>query len=131
MQKKFEMRITKLTTTISMHVEEKNTLSEEIVGWKKKHLELEETNRDLHVEIKRLRMKCEEYAELQEMDADEDEMREHKLRKTQAHLKELDIKYHELKKKYDALLHIDAEYHSLEVKFAEISDRCKHLDEEC
>ena len=39
MQKKFEMRITKLTTTISVHVKEKNDLSEEIVMWKKKHLE--------------------------------------------------------------------------------------------
>jgi hypothetical protein len=37
-----------------MHVEEKNVLSEEIVMWKKKHLDEQETNRDLHLEIKRL-----------------------------------------------------------------------------
>ena len=55
-----------------MHVEEKDHLSEEIVMWKKKHLDMEEANKDLTVEIKRLRRQCEEYKELQDMDADED-----------------------------------------------------------
>ena len=88
MQKKFEMRITKMTTTISMHVEEKNVLEEKIVVHKQRHLEYQETIRDRDVEIKRLRAKIEEYAELQEMDADEDAMREHLLKKVKHHLHE-------------------------------------------
>jgi chromosome segregation ATPase len=131
MQKKFEMRITKLTTSITMHVEEKNTLAEEIVMWKKKHLEEQETNRDLHVEIKRLRMKIEEYAELQEMDADEDAMREHQLSKTRKHLKELDIKYHALKKDYDALLHMQVKFHEMEEQIVILTGKCKHWESDC
>ena len=98
MQKKFEVRVHKLESTITMHVNEKDALSEEIVMWKKKCLDFEETNKDLHVEIKRLRRALEEAQELADMDADEDAVREHKLKKTQHRLKELDIKYHALKK---------------------------------
>ena len=42
MQKKFEVRVHKLEATISMHVAEKDTLSEEIVMWKKRHLDADE-----------------------------------------------------------------------------------------
>lgn len=64
MQAKYEKRIVKFNETISMHIEEKDHLSEEIVMWKKKLLDSEETCRDLHLEIKRLRMQVEEYKEL-------------------------------------------------------------------
>jgi len=131
MQKKFEARVHKLESTISMHVEEKDHLSEEIVMWKKKHLDEQETARDLHIEIKRLRRQCEEYKELQDMDADEDAMREHKLAKARKHLKELDEKYHALKKKYDALLHIESEFHHMEEELAMWKDKFKHMSEDC
>ena len=118
MQKKFEVRVHKLEATITMHVTEKDALSEEIVMWKKKCLDFEETNKDLHVEIKRLRRQLEEAQELADMDADEDAMREHTLKKTRHNLKELDIKYHALLKKYDALVHIEAKFHEVETECA-------------
>jgi chromosome segregation ATPase len=131
MQKKFEMRITKLNSTINMHVEEKEVLSQEIIMWKKKHLDSDETNRDLHLEIKRLTRQCEEFKELQDMDADEDAMREHKLRKSQHHLKELEEKYHKLKKDYDALLHMQEKFIHLEEELHIWKEKCHHLEKDC
>merc|ERR1712151_321247 len=131
MQKKFEVRVTKMKATISMHVEEKNVLNEEIVVWKKRHLDSEETCRDLQIEIKRLRRQLEEYKELQEMDADEDAIREHKLRKCQAHLKELEDKYHHLKKDYDALLHMQEKFIHIEQECHMWKEKYAHMEKEC
>ena len=105
-------------------------MSEEIVMWKKKHLDMEEQCQDLHVEIKRLRRQCEEYKELQDMDADEDAVREHKLKKAKHHLHELEKKYHALEKEYQALLKWKAMYAEMEGKVTTLTEQCKHLDEE-
>lgn len=65
------------------------------------------------------------------MDADEDQMREHLLHKTQRHLKELDEKYHKLQKAYDLLLHWEGDFKRVEAECVVLKDKLKHLDEEC
>jgi len=121
--KKFEMRITKLHATCKMHVEEKDKLNEEIVCLKKEILDYQEQNRDLHVEIKRLRVQITEFEELQHMDHDEDEAREHKLKKTRDQLKRAKDHLHDLEKKYHALKDENA-------RLLEFKDKCHHLEEE-
>ena len=64
MQVKYETRIVKFNETISVHIAEKDALNEEIVMWKKKLLDSEETCRDLRLEIKRLTMVVAEFKEL-------------------------------------------------------------------
>ena len=53
-QMKYEARIHKFQETIRIHIEEKDHFSEEIVMWKKKHLDAEERIRELCLDIKRL-----------------------------------------------------------------------------
>ena len=64
MQVKYEKRIYTFNEKIRVHIEEKDCLNEEIVMWKKKLLDSEETCRDLRLEIKRFSMEIAEFREL-------------------------------------------------------------------
>jgi len=98
--KTFESRITKLNAKISCHIEEMDKRDMEIVSLKKVILDLEERCKDYRIEVTRLTEKVTYHEQLEADDADEDEAREKKLRKTRHHLKELDEKYHALLKKF-------------------------------
>merc|ERR1712151_506966 len=69
-----------------------------------------------------------EFKELQELDHDEDEMREHKLKKARHHLKELEVKYHALEKDHALLIEECASLRQFKVRCMELEEKCKTMD---
>ena len=123
----YERKIKKLEIQLHGFEEQMEHHDEVITGWKSKCIALEDEVHSWKGKCQRLDVRIHEFEEEQSLDAQNDDKREHKIKKLQHHLKDLERKYHALKKEHAECHHIKEDFHHLR---EEHENQCMKLRDE-